>query len=85
MLEEIKLKPTDGFSWFRYALFPVSSSLHCVSCEDLVYMSCRSFSWFLDTVYPELFRPDRALLSGKLVIRPNTKQWVNQATCTDGN
>ena len=90
MLEKIKLKSTVGFSWFRYALFlvsvlHVSSSLHCVSREDLVYMSTRSFSWFLDTVYPELFRPDRALLSGKLVIRPNTKQWVNQTTCTDGN
>ena len=28
----------------------------------------RSFSWFLDIVYPELFRPDQARLSGVLVV-----------------
>ena len=41
---------------------------------DILHISCRGFSWFLDTVYPELFRPDQALLSGKLVIGPNIKQ-----------
>ena len=33
----------------------------------------RSFSWFLDIVYPELFRPDQARLSGMLVNDEYTK------------
>lgn len=29
-------------------------------------LECHSFSWYLDTVYPEVFRPDLALSKGKL-------------------